>query len=211
MHLVIGKGEDEKAGKYWMQSFLSEVISCHPLPYSCSNQGCFRVSLPEEYPELEKVRGSVEEQKKADWDHIWILVYRSGECGVQVATTVLWYSFYLYLMIPTQDILDSDVLESSAWRVFVYCSKTTWWFSSNLPSQIGSFRVFILCGTRFTVHTPQLAGLDREEKGSISPTSKGAETESFLNCNFTEQHWKIQTFTIPRFFSTNHWGIIEPL
>lgn len=35
------------------------------IPAHTSVEGCFRVSLPEEYPELEKVRGSVEEQKKA--------------------------------------------------------------------------------------------------------------------------------------------------
>ena len=40
-----------------------------------------------------------------------------------------------------------------------------------LSPHSGSFRALhILCGARLTARTPELAGIDREEEGSISPT-----------------------------------------
>ena len=72
-----------------------------------------------------------------------------------------------------------------------------------------------LCGTRFTVQTPQLAGLDREEKGSISPTSREQKRKAFWIATSQNNIEKYkQLYNSQDFFYkplVHHWTTIEAL
>lgn len=71
-----------------------------------------------------------------------------------------------------------------------------------------------VCGTRFTVQTPQLAGLDREEKGSISPTSREQKRKAFWIATSQNNIEKYKPLQFPDFFYkplVHHWTTIEAL